>query len=1617
MELKGLRLDNIHSDAPVGTWAYAKNILLSKGFRSIENEKGTELYYTPSNTNEKIIRGFSTPIDHLIFIYDTVLTKGYLRKISNVNGIATPTDLFSSTSFNISNSFNIELVYLYNNLGNLIIAWTDNVLPPMYLDTTTSHLNVSSSNFEMFYLFPHFKLPNYYLSKIINSGDLLTGCYFVTSCYEVESGVNSNFGVISNPIFIVKSSIQDQYVSNIGCDIKETANKSFQIEVTNIDTRYKYIKIAVIYQTDTSLEAGLTEKYIIRDSKMSFIINDFSKLSFLSVNDIIVSNPSFEKVTSFTMSNNRLRLANLTKFTKYSNAVMYDTVISKFSLDWLCADSVNLLESENSYKDPCFIFNTKGFKYDEVKAFYLGFRLKTGGYYGIYHLPGRIATGREATDTITIDDETILKHKVDSTATNHFQLVIVSITNANIKTTTVVCTAHGLVTGDYVLAKGWTYLPNGRYQIVVTDSNTFTFYNGSYSTGTPVNGTICHDTPIIYGTMGYWQNENETYNNLYGTTLSNSKIRHHRFPSLLQLNTWRNNIIESTSTTTTSKYENLSETLYLSGLKHYCHLTFPTLFDTITFTQGSGSDVKDKFTIQAGEVFKLTGLYTVKSTRYADAFTITFNLTKNGVSILPNSTAIVVNSKKIKDATGYGGYIAIATLEINANLTAQLSNYDIDIQFEINHSDYTEGTVIDGSMILYNTTPTTITNLRQHILGVKLNIDYTNIPQAILDLCDGVELFYAKPSIENSIIIDQSITVADGEYTRFYGFDSMSNKLNLNATHLRAQLQYNNTDILQDDDSSILTTISTGTKYSKITSISYLPEFNRATIPSNQGKENCYIIKTKSNSFHNNLSELLNIKNNVYLDFTQQTLVSTGKIHRLKVSQYLDRVQVLGNELFLDYSFDQNLRCGDILHFTEMSSDLNGYYKIIKCDRTNTRFELSDTLNAGYDSIGQITLIPFFYGGDTFVSFNSIVTFGNPQSNLYVNIESLKSSEGLATLTLKTASVTTVLDFTMFSIGDVIIIKSLSNPEFDGTYTVASIDSNFKLTFKCSVNGTASLNSGLKLTYYPISILYVPIHSIYNIGFRQEGNNQYEKFYPKTNLFETETINTINRLRYINAMKEASIANYYIYNKTWNLINIFRQDEIDGNIETFTKYYPCRIYSATERPEDSSSSFWRKIKPLDYYDISEDRGEITRIFGHNKIMYIKTKYGLKRGITNDTLKTGDNIDIVLKSTDIFDSPVQDVFDAPNQYIQSLNSLDTTFTPYGLLTVDTNSGDIYLINNELNVISKFGIEDWFRNTIKNIDFGTTITKGNGIIVGYDEIYKRLFITALSIEIPVTSVTRSGVNGVLVTVITTSAHNLNTGDFIIMRNWSVVECNGKFAIYVINSTTFTYNVVATTTGIVTGGTLSARDFTLSFNTENKCWVCFHDYLPDQYIPNNNGLFYIKGNNIYKLNNGLYGKYEDIYYSSIIDFIFNSLDSESFLLNSVSWISTIENALIKYWNKTVSKILIYSKNQCTDINSITQKIISTTDGVISKTGNTQYSKGEWIFNDIKDTLKIPNSLFLNKDFSVDISKLETNKSWYTKSKFIGKSIIVRLIYDNDSSNNKIVIDSVKIDVKSTL
>ncbi len=482
--IKGIFQDVQPVNQPEGTIFYAKNSIKYEKLASWLNEPGFKIgppigSYIPigviSLDNEAII--FSTDNIHsVIGIFNEVT--GIYKEIIN------RTDL----EFNLANKITGRARRNYK--GEIITVFTDRVKSAKYMNLSTAN---NLQDFKDFLLFPINKPPIIESSTAIDTGGvLLSGIYFISIQYRTTDNAITNFSEVSQPIYITKSILSDGVDDYCGIEASTPTSKSIEYKITNIDTSYDIMSIALISKINGIITSKLLPDSSISGSTTKTVtITGSETTSEIDIAEILVGNANYTTVGCFAQLNNQLFAGNLgssdfIRFQKIANNIKinYTTKLtSPNSLtDVVVGNYIKNYASQRLNSTP------RGFLHGEVYAFYISLILKNGSRTPAFHIPGREESAGD-------------------------------------KDNSGLAATQGFVIGTL------------KYQ--VEDTSEFT----SQDDITEFIGR---------GKMGFWENKNEKYPNstidmygdfdsttdyqgnplIGGLNLQDQNVRHHRFPTI-----------------------------------------------------------------------------------------------------------------------------------------------------------------------------------------------------------------------------------------------------------------------------------------------------------------------------------------------------------------------------------------------------------------------------------------------------------------------------------------------------------------------------------------------------------------------------------------------------------------------------------------------------------------------------------------------------------------------------------------------------------------------------------------------------------------------------------------------------------------------------------------------------------------------------------------------------------------------------------------------------------------------------------------------------------------------------------------------------------------------------
>lgn len=196
---------------------------------------------------------------------------------------------------------------------------------------------------------------------------------------------------------------------------------------------------------------------------------------------------------------------------------------------------------------------------------------------------------------------------------------------------------------------------------------------------------------------------------------------------------------------------------------------------------------------------------------------------------------------------------------------------------------------------------------------------------------------------------------------------------------------------------------------------------------------------------------------------------------------------------------------------------------------------------------------------------------------------------------------------------------------------------------------------------------------------------------------------------------------------------------------------------------------------------------------------------------------------------------------------------------------------------------------------------------------------------------------------------------------------------------------------------------RSFTMSYSVRGGSWVFFHDYIADFYFHTRENLFSVKGQTIYKHNDGQAGQYYVGTKPYFIDIIFRA--DGDMLLESVQWVSEFLSSATDNRFSTLTHLSIWNSTQHSGRISLTQLFKNV------QYDNVRRTKGEWSFHDFKDVLADSTEPFLKSIFEnylVEPTSVAVNPAWYDQGDIQDSWFCVRFEFDNTSDAQVVIHDT---------
>lgn len=446
---KGLFTDTNEEFQPEGTYRFMLNGVLEsklgeKG--SVINELGTDLCFD-INTDypDYSLIGACLLSDNRVVLF---LTNNTVSIIGIQNTNCEFEELIVSECLGFVDYKPIDCIFKLHNGCDYYLYFTDNFnkyrsininsLGQYTLDSyNINDLNTGSAadpNFptlgnygwdcSLMAINPDFNIPDIYLNKITKGGTLKIGAYQFTFRYLDEDLNPTGWVYLTNPVYITKNTTIDEdlaynnggYLGNPDQDGFEYSNKAIELEIINIDTRYKYYQIGVLESaqgTGNINAAYISNEVSISGNTAFYKLTDLTVSSGITTTDpaeITVPNLFINLVGSHTQVENKLLLANITdkvtdwsSFQREANNIQteyftYDGDLTPEIQSGDCEYSLTSVDDSNyftgkNYSKPVVSYDNKSYMRDEIYALGIVWVFKDGTESPVLHIPGRNAIG------------------------------------------------------------------------------------------------------------------------------------------------------------------------------------------------------------------------------------------------------------------------------------------------------------------------------------------------------------------------------------------------------------------------------------------------------------------------------------------------------------------------------------------------------------------------------------------------------------------------------------------------------------------------------------------------------------------------------------------------------------------------------------------------------------------------------------------------------------------------------------------------------------------------------------------------------------------------------------------------------------------------------------------------------------------------------------------------------------------------------------------------------------------------------------------------------------------------------------------------------------------------
>jgi hypothetical protein len=383
-----LSRDTRPQEQPPNTYPFGKNGIQDFIKGSVINEPGflpssAKIPYTPIGVIE-------TDRFPVIFSTDNTYSAWGFYDYENDKYLPIVDDKNWNVKIGLSTDRFITGTAQRNYKGELVVAFTDKFLPPMYANLDAPAI----SDIPDLYLFPVANPPK--IETSVQTGGLLQpGAYYVAVKYQKNDGTETAFLAVSSPKII-------------GGDPNQTTDKGLEIRISSADTNYDKIQLAIVSKIAGKITAvQLVNSYPLQGSGTIFYSG--SELTeTITLEEVLTPPVTYERVGAIGQLNDALYIADL----KRPERINMQKYVNLIRLKWH-----SKLVSVDPVYEPMKSGEEKSFLHEEAYAFYIRFKLRNGSYTEAHPIPGvdLTAADRAASAVASAEGLTAKKYQVEDT--------------------------------------------------------------------------------------------------------------------------------------------------------------------------------------------------------------------------------------------------------------------------------------------------------------------------------------------------------------------------------------------------------------------------------------------------------------------------------------------------------------------------------------------------------------------------------------------------------------------------------------------------------------------------------------------------------------------------------------------------------------------------------------------------------------------------------------------------------------------------------------------------------------------------------------------------------------------------------------------------------------------------------------------------------------------------------------------------------------------------------------------------------------------------------------------------------------------------------------------------